>query len=85
MEFLEVEVNLFEVSFDQGPFGHETKKPTRLGTNLGLLRELHGVRGPGTGVQDAFKKVGSLGPAVKAQNPGGGGRRVQGASCQEAL
>jgi len=49
---LKSKYNLFEVSFDQGPFGHETKKPTRLGTNLGLLRELHGVRGPGTGVQD---------------------------------
>ena len=49
---LKSKYNIFEVSFDQGPFGHETKKPTRLGTNLGLLRELHGVRGPGTGVQD---------------------------------
>ena len=25
---------MFEVSFDQGPMGHQTKKPTRLGTNM---------------------------------------------------
>ena len=40
---------LFEVNCDQGPFVHEVRKPTTLGTNLGLLRELQNVRGPGCG------------------------------------
>ena len=44
---------LFEVGFDQGPFGHEVRKPTRLGTNLGLLKELQNVRGPGCGSKEA--------------------------------
>eukprot|EP00435_Cladocopium_sp_Y103_P069412 s890_g33.t1 len=36
-----------EVSFDQGPMGHERRKPTTVGTNLVWLKELEGVRGPG--------------------------------------
>ena len=41
--------NLFEIGLDQGPLGHEIRKPTRLGTNLALLRELEGLRGWGVG------------------------------------
>eukprot|EP00435_Cladocopium_sp_Y103_P040850 s2478_g11.t1 len=36
-----------EVSFDQGPMGHQRKKPTTLGTNVVVLRELAEIRGPG--------------------------------------
>eukprot|EP00435_Cladocopium_sp_Y103_P038238 s480_g10.t1 len=43
------EENRFEeVSFDQGPMGHSRRKPTTLGGNLCGLRELAGVRGPGS-------------------------------------
>lgn len=38
---------LTEISLDQGPLGHERQKPTRLGTNLNLLKDLQGLRGPG--------------------------------------
>ena len=30
------------ISFDQGPMGHERRKPTRLGTNLVALKQLEG-------------------------------------------
>ena len=39
--------NMKEVSFDQGPMGHERRKPTTLGTNVVWLEELQGMRGPG--------------------------------------
>ena len=36
-----------EVSFDQGPMGHQRRKPTTLGTNIPILGELAEIRGPG--------------------------------------
>jgi len=36
-----------EVSFDQGPMGHQGRKPTTLGTNIPVLGELAEIRGPG--------------------------------------
>ena len=41
--------NMMEVCFDQGPMGHQRRKPTRLGTNVPKLWELQDIRGPGTG------------------------------------
>ena len=41
--------NMMEVCFDQGPMGHQRRKPTRLGTNIPKLGELQDIRGPGTG------------------------------------
>ena len=40
---------MVEVSFDQGPMGHQRRKPARLGTNILKLTELQGIRGPGVG------------------------------------
>ena len=39
---------LREMSFDQGPLLHSTRKPTTLGTNLSPAAELQSCRGPGT-------------------------------------
>ena len=46
------------VSFDQGPFGHERRKPTSLGTNLDILSQLKEVRGPGeaVGLKDSLEQ-----------------------------
>ena len=41
--------NMMEVCFDQGPMGHQRRKPTRLGTNIPRLVELQDIRGPGVG------------------------------------
>eukprot|EP00913_Durusdinium_trenchii_P002203 g2035.t1 len=41
--------NMMEVCFDQGPMGHQRRKPTRLGTNIPKLMELQDIRGPGIG------------------------------------
>ena len=38
---------IFEVDVDQGPLGHERRKPTTLGTNLCYLKGLANVRGDG--------------------------------------
>ena len=35
------------ISFDQGPMGHERRKPTSVGTNLVALKQPEEVRGPG--------------------------------------
>eukprot|EP00435_Cladocopium_sp_Y103_P062154 s1305_g23.t1 len=40
--------DFIEIHFDQGPTGHETRKPTTLGTNIYELQSLNGIRGPGT-------------------------------------
>ena len=40
---------MLEVSFDQGPMGHQRRKPTRLGTNIAKLAELQDIRGQGVG------------------------------------
>ena len=37
---------MIEVSFDQGPMGHQRRKPTRLGTNILKLSELQDIQGP---------------------------------------
>ena len=34
------------ISFDQGPMGHQRRKPTSIGTNL-VAKQLEEVRGPG--------------------------------------
>ena len=34
-------------SFDQGPMGHVRRKPTTLASNLGIIKQLEGERGPG--------------------------------------
>ena len=46
------------VSFDQGPFGHERRKPTSLGANLDILSQLKEVRGPGeaVGLKDSLEQ-----------------------------
>ena len=41
--------NMWEVRVELGAFGHETRKPTTLGTNLPLLRYLVGKTGGGVG------------------------------------
>ena len=37
------------IHFDQGPLGHERRKPTTLGTNLHRLQGLGEMSGPGQG------------------------------------
>ena len=37
------------IHFDQGPLGHEQRKPTRIATNLEQMRGLRQVAGPGQG------------------------------------
>ena len=50
--------DLQEVSFDQGPMGHERRKPTTIGTNLHWMAQLSEVRGPG-------RNAGSHGSSVE--------------------
>eukprot|EP00435_Cladocopium_sp_Y103_P052700 s362_g16.t1 len=47
-EWMKQENDFIEVHFDQGPTGHETRKPTTLGTNIYELQSLDGLRGYGT-------------------------------------
>eukprot|EP00435_Cladocopium_sp_Y103_P030096 s34_g7.t1 len=47
-DWMKHENDFIEVHFDQGPTGHETRKPTTLGTNIYELQSLNGLRGPGT-------------------------------------
>eukprot|EP00435_Cladocopium_sp_Y103_P055404 s1091_g18.t1 len=47
-EWMKAANDFIEVHFDQGPTGHETRKPTTLGTNIYELQSLNGMRGPGT-------------------------------------
>eukprot|EP00435_Cladocopium_sp_Y103_P033610 s2015_g8.t1 len=47
-EWMKQENDFIEVHFDQGPTGHETRKPTTLGTNIYELQSLNGLRGYGT-------------------------------------
>ena len=37
--------NLHMLHFDQGPMGHERRKPTTLGTSMEVLLQLDGLRG----------------------------------------
>eukprot|EP00435_Cladocopium_sp_Y103_P044759 s704_g12.t1 len=47
-DWMKQENGFIEVHFDQGPTGHETRKPTTLGTNIYELQSLNGLRGHGT-------------------------------------
>ena len=68
---------IFEVDVDQGPLGHEKRKPTTLGTNLYYLKGLANVRGEGwstlplpTSLEDrmaASRKWSSWAPGLKQE------------------
>ena len=38
--------NFYKVDFDQGPMGHERRKPTTLYTSMESLLQLQGIHGP---------------------------------------
>ena len=38
--------NFYKVDFDQGPMGHERRKPTTLHTSMESLMQLQGIHGP---------------------------------------
>ena len=61
------------IHFDQGPLGHERRKPTTIATNLEQMRGLGEVAGPGQGGEawSENQEVVSMGAGAGANFQGG--------------